>query len=50
LRVFLEVLILERALREVDLELTSRPDWLIVPLRGVARILGDDSNHPDARQ
>ncbi len=49
LRVFLEVLILEKSLREVDLELTNRPDWLIVPLRGVIRIIGDDANPHDVR-
>jgi maltose alpha-D-glucosyltransferase/alpha-amylase len=46
-KTFLEVLVLEKALREVDLELTARPDWVIVPLRGVVRILGHDPNHPE---
>jgi len=47
LRGFLEVLILEQALHEIDLELTHRPDWLAVPLRGAVRLLGYDPNHPD---
>ena len=40
------VMILEKALREIDMELTHRPDWLIVPLRGVVRMLGSDPSHP----
>jgi maltose alpha-D-glucosyltransferase/alpha-amylase len=47
LKVFLEVLVLEKALREIDTELTHRPDWLVVPLRGVVRMLGYDPNLPD---
>ena len=47
LRVFLEVLILEQALHEIDLELTHRPEWLVVPLRGAVRLLGYDPNHAD---
>ena len=37
LRVLLNVLVLEKALYEVDYELNNRPDWLRIPLRGVIR-------------
>lgn len=50
LRTFLDVLLLEKALREIDLEMTDRPDWLIVPLRGVVRMLGEGANEPDAKR
>ncbi|HEV3385681.1 MAG TPA: alpha-glucosidase C-terminal domain-containing protein, partial [Gemmata sp.] len=50
LQQLLNVLILERAMREIDLELTHRPDWLIVPLRSVVRMLGYDPNHPAVPQ
>ncbi len=44
---FLEVLVLEKALHEIDAELTYRPDWLLIPLRGAVRLLGYDPNHPE---
>jgi maltose alpha-D-glucosyltransferase/alpha-amylase len=50
LRVFVDVLVLEKALREIDLELSDRPDWLIVPLRGAVRMLGEGANEPDAKR
>jgi maltose alpha-D-glucosyltransferase/alpha-amylase len=40
LRMFLELVILEKALLEIDQELTRRPEWLAVPLRGALRVLG----------
>ncbi|MCI0699527.1 MAG: maltose alpha-D-glucosyltransferase [Planctomycetia bacterium] len=46
LSMFLELLILEKALQEIDLELTHRPDWLGIPLRGALRVLGCDLNDP----
>ena len=50
LRVFLNVLVLEKALREIDLELANRPDWLIVPLRGVVRMLDEGASETDAKR
>jgi maltose alpha-D-glucosyltransferase/alpha-amylase len=41
---FLELLTLEKALLEIDLELTHRPAWMIIPLRAALRILGCDAD------
>ena len=38
----LELLLLEQAFLEVDAELTRRPDWVVIPLRGAVRLLGND--------
>ena len=35
----LEVFLLEKALMEMSTELSDRPDWLIIPLRGIQSIL-----------
>jgi maltose alpha-D-glucosyltransferase/alpha-amylase len=35
----LDLYLLEKAAYEVCYELNNRPDWILVPLRGVARIL-----------
>jgi maltose alpha-D-glucosyltransferase/alpha-amylase len=39
-QVLLEVSLLEKALDEISRELNLRPDWLIVPVRGLLRMLG----------
>jgi maltose alpha-D-glucosyltransferase/alpha-amylase len=39
LRVLLNVFLLEKALYEVAYELNNRPDWLRIPLRGIADVL-----------
>ena len=36
----LELLVLEKALEEVDAELTGRIDWVVIPLQAVLRLLG----------
>lgn len=36
----LEVFLLEKALAETATELADRPDWAIIPLRGIQSILG----------
>jgi maltose alpha-D-glucosyltransferase / alpha-amylase len=38
-RVLLMAFVLEKALAEVRMELTTRPDWTIIPLRGITKIL-----------
>ena len=38
----LELLVLEKALEEVDAELTGRVDWVVIPLQAVVRLLGED--------
>ena len=42
----LELLILEKALAEVDAELEHRPEWVIIPLRSVIRLLATDPDDP----
>jgi maltose alpha-D-glucosyltransferase/alpha-amylase len=37
---FLELFLLEKAFYEIDYELSSRPDWLRIPLQGVLDLLG----------
>jgi maltose alpha-D-glucosyltransferase / alpha-amylase len=41
-RILLECFLLEKALQEVENEINHRRDWVIVPLRGVVRMLGLD--------
>jgi maltose alpha-D-glucosyltransferase/alpha-amylase len=43
---FLELLLLEKAFLEIDAELTDRPDWVKIPLRGAIRLLGNDPADP----
>jgi maltose alpha-D-glucosyltransferase/alpha-amylase len=38
-RALLDILLLERALQEADLELSTRPHWAIIPLRGAVQLL-----------
>ena len=40
----LELLVLEKALEEVDAELMGRIDWVVIPLQAVLRLLGHDPN------
>jgi maltose alpha-D-glucosyltransferase / alpha-amylase len=47
LRNFLELLALEKALHEIDFDLTHRPAWVAIPLRGALRLLGCDPNDPE---
>jgi maltose alpha-D-glucosyltransferase/alpha-amylase len=42
----LELMLLEQAFFEVDAELTERPEWVIIPLRGAVRLLGNDPADP----
>ncbi len=46
-RTLLELFLLEKALREVENELTERPQWLEIPLRGVLRMIGCDPSAPE---
>jgi len=38
---FLEIFLLEKAVYELGYELNNRPDWVAIPLRGLARLLED---------
>jgi trehalose synthase-fused probable maltokinase len=44
----LDAFLLEKALYEVVYELNNRPTWLGIPLRGVAKVLGDPAKSPSA--
>jgi predicted trehalose synthase len=35
-----------QALYEIDYELRNRPDWVSIPLEGMARLLNSDPNEP----
>jgi maltose alpha-D-glucosyltransferase/alpha-amylase len=42
----LDVFLLEQALREIDYEISSRPEWVTIPLHGALRLLGCDPINP----
>ncbi len=39
LEVFLEAYLLDKAVYEIGYELNSRPDWVVIPIRGIKHIL-----------
>jgi maltose alpha-D-glucosyltransferase/alpha-amylase len=39
-RTLLDSLLLEKSRRETDSDLTYRPEWVVIPLRGALRLLG----------
>jgi maltose alpha-D-glucosyltransferase/alpha-amylase len=41
-RTMLELLLLDKALHEIDADLTHRLEWVGIPLRGALRLLGCD--------
>jgi maltose alpha-D-glucosyltransferase/alpha-amylase len=42
----LHLLVLEKALQEIDGELTFRRDWVIIPLQAAVRLLGEAPGGP----
>jgi maltose alpha-D-glucosyltransferase/alpha-amylase len=44
LDVLLQTYILEKAVYELNYELNNRPDWLIIPIRGIKAILAKAKN------
>jgi predicted trehalose synthase len=40
LSLLLDLYLLEKAIYEVDYEITRRPDWVHVPLQGLVQLLG----------
>lgn len=40
LEVLLQVFLLEKAVYELGYEMNNRPDWLVIPIRGIKSILG----------
>ena len=45
----LELLLLEKALAEIDAELTGRREWIVIPLQAAVRILEQDPADPGSR-
>ncbi|GAA4469638.1 maltose alpha-D-glucosyltransferase [Nemorincola caseinilytica] len=41
LRILLDTYILEKAVYELNYELNNRPDWVIIPIRGIKAIMGN---------
>jgi len=39
-KTLLEALLLEKAIYEIGYEFNNRPNWLLIPVRGVQQILG----------
>jgi len=39
LEILLQTYILEKAIYELNYELNNRPDWVIIPLRGIKAIM-----------
>ncbi|MEY2528756.1 MAG: maltose alpha-D-glucosyltransferase / alpha-amylase, partial [Verrucomicrobiota bacterium] len=39
--ILLEAYLLDKAVYEVGYELNNRPDWVVIPIRGIKHILGD---------
>ncbi|MFO7968364.1 MAG: maltose alpha-D-glucosyltransferase [Archaeoglobaceae archaeon] len=45
LSTLLHVFLLEKAIYEINYELINRPDWVIIPLKGIKFILGEYEKH-----
>ena len=42
----LDVFLLEQTLRQIDNEISNRPEWVSIPLHGALRLLGCDPDEP----
>jgi maltose alpha-D-glucosyltransferase/alpha-amylase len=45
----LDVFLLDKAMYELGYELNNRPDWVLIPLRGIRHILGRSKDRGDGR-
>ncbi|MFP4559181.1 MAG: putative maltokinase, partial [Archaeoglobaceae archaeon] len=45
LSILLHVFLLEKAIYEINYELINRPEWVIIPLKGIKFILGEYEEH-----
>ena len=39
--------LLEKAVYELNYELNNRPDWVIIPLRGIKQLIGTQLSEPE---
>lgn len=44
LRILMETYILEKAVYELNYELNNRPDWVLIPIRGIQSIINRHNN------
>ena len=44
LRIFLDTFILEKAIYELGYELNNRPDWVLIPIRGIKYIMSEQQD------
>jgi maltose alpha-D-glucosyltransferase/alpha-amylase len=49
LQVFLEAYLLDKAVYEIGYELNNRPDWVVIPIRGIKHILRSGQETSDTR-
>lgn len=49
LSTLLHVFLLEKAIYEINYELVNRPDWVIIPLKGIKFILGYEKHGKDGK-
>lgn len=41
LQIFLDLFLLEKGIYELGYELNNRPDWVIIPLKGISHLLAN---------
>ncbi|MCZ6693229.1 MAG: hypothetical protein O6939_04925, partial [Bacteroidetes bacterium] len=44
-RILINIYLLEKAIYELGYELNSRPDWVIIPLRGILYLLDQNQTN-----
>jgi maltose alpha-D-glucosyltransferase / alpha-amylase len=47
--ILLETFLLEKAIYELNYELNNRPDWVIIPIRGIKYIMRKNKQHDESR-
>lgn len=46
LQILMRTFLLEKAIYELNYELNNRPDWVVIPLRGIKSLMGKESQPP----
>jgi maltose alpha-D-glucosyltransferase/alpha-amylase len=47
LALLLDIFLLEKAIYELNYELNSRPDWVLIPLQGIRSIMEKYTDNPE---